>query len=207
MSTYEGLLFLHVTATAFWLGAELLVEILVHRAERQGNPAAMRRLFDEFNALDPIFMPATLVVLATGIAMVIDGAWSFGEPWIVIGLSGFAFIYLYGFGYLQPQVNRLQAMSEGEAATGSEAQALIRRFFALWRIETAVLLVLVFDMTVKPTGEDTGTLVVMVVVLVIAIADSLWRARAVAQHSASRPGIHQAGVSNGEQSARGVGEP
>ena len=133
MSIYEGLLFLHVTSVAFWLGAELLVEILVHRAERQGNPKAMRRLFDEFNALDPILIPATLVVLATGIAMVIDAAWPFGEPWIVIGLSGFAFIYLYGFGYLQPQVHRLQAMSDGEAATGPEAQALMRRFFALWR--------------------------------------------------------------------------
>lgn len=195
MTSYELLLFLHVSAVAFWLGAELLVEILVHRAERQGNPAAIRRLFDEFNALDPISMPVTLVVLATGIAMVIDGAWSFGEPWIVIGLSGVAFIYLYGFGYLQPQVNRLQAMSEDQAATGPAAQALMRRFFALWRIETAVLFLLVFDMTVKPTGEDTGTLVVMAAALVVAIAYSLWRARAIAQHSASRPGIHHAGDS------------
>ena len=179
MSAYEGLVFLHVTSVAFWLGAELLVEILVHRAERQGDPAAMRRLFDEFNALDPIFMPTTLVVLATGIAMVIDGPWSFGSLWTVIGFSGFGFIYLYGFGYLQPQVNRLQAMSEGEAATGPEAQALMRRFFSLWRIETAVLFLLVFDMTVKPTGEDTGTLVVMAAALVVAIAYSLWRARAI----------------------------
>jgi uncharacterized membrane protein len=189
VSTYELLLFLHVTSVAFWLGAELLVEMLVHRAERQGDPAAMRRLFDEFNALDPIFMPTTLVVLASGIAMVIDVAWSFGSLWIVIGLSGFAFIYLYGFGYLQPQVNRLQAMSEGEAATGPDAQALMRRFFALWRIETAVLLLLVFDMTVKPTGEDTGTLVVMAAALVVAIAYSLWRARAIGSPGKRLPSL------------------
>lgn len=193
MSTYEGLLFLHVTSVAFWLGAELLVEILVHRAQRQGDPAAMRRLFDEFIALDPILLPATLVVLATGLAMALDGPWSFGTTWIVIGLAGFAFIYLYGFGYLQPQVNRLRAMSEGEAAAGPEAQALMRRFFALWRVETTVLLLLIFDMTVKPIGEDTGTLVVMAAALVVAIAYALWRARATAHHSASRPGIGDRG--------------
>jgi hypothetical protein len=42
-----------------------------------------------------------------------------------------------------------------------------------------VLLLLVFDMAVKPTAEDTGTLVAMAVVLVAAIGYSLWRARAI----------------------------
>jgi uncharacterized membrane protein len=177
--TYEILLFLHVSSAAFWLGAELLVEILVHRAERQGDPAAVRRLFDELNALDPIFVPATLLVLATGIAMVIDGPWSFDSLWIVIGLAGFAFIYGYGFGYLQPIVKRVHAMGRGADSFDGETHALMRRFFTLWRIETVVLLLLVFDMAVKPTAEDTGTLVAMAVVLVAAIGYSVWRARAI----------------------------
>jgi uncharacterized membrane protein len=168
----------------------LLLDILVFRAQRQGNPAAARRLFDELNALDPVFFPATLLVLATGVAMVIDGPWSFGSTWIVIGLAGFASIYLYGFGCMQPQVNRLRTMGEGEAASGPEAQALLRRFFALWRIETAAVVLLVFDMTVKPTGDDSGTLVAMAAVLAVAVAYSLWRGKttAVLRHPPARTG-------------------
>jgi uncharacterized membrane protein len=177
MDAYELLLFLHVLSVAFWLGAELFVEILVFRGQRQGNAAAVRGLFDELNALDPVMIPATLLVPATGIVMVIDGPWSFGSTWIALGLAGFAFIYLYGFGCMQPQVNRLRTMGEGESAFGPEAQALMRRFFALWRIETAALVLLVFDMTIKPTGDDGGTLVAMAAALAAAVAHSLWRGR------------------------------
>ena len=76
METYEVLLFLHLSAIAFWLGGELLFNILVFRAERQGDAATVRRLFEETSALDPIFLPATVVVLATGILMTIDAGWS-----------------------------------------------------------------------------------------------------------------------------------
>lgn len=176
MATYEILLFLHVSSVAFWLGAELLIDILVFRAERQRDAAAVRRLFDELNALDPIFLPATLLVLATGIWMTIEAGWSFGSLWIVLGLAGFAFIYLYGFLYMEPQLKRVRVMIEREGGLGSQAQALMHRFFVLWRIETIVLLLLVFDMTVKPTGDDVGTLVLMAAAFVVGSGYLLWRA-------------------------------
>ena len=179
MDAYEVLLFLHVSSVAFWLGAALLIEILVFRAERQRDAAAVRRLFDELNALDPIFLPATLLVLATGVLLTIDGPWSFGDLWIALGLVGFAFIYLYGFLYMEPQVKRVRAVAEDERGLGPQAQALVRRFFTLWRVETVVLLLLVFDMTVKPSGDDVATLVFMAGVFVASSAYLLWRAGSV----------------------------
>ena len=176
MATYEILLFLHVSSVAFWLGAELLIDILVFRAEGQRDAAAVRRLFHELNALDPIFLPATLLVLATGIGMTIDAGWSFGSLWIVLGLAGFAFIYLYGFLYMEPQLKRVRVMLEREGGLGPQAQALMHRFFVLWRIETIVLFLLVFDMTVKPTGDDVGTLVLMAAAFVVGSGHLLWRA-------------------------------
>ena len=179
MDTYEILLFLHLSSVAFWLGAELLIDILVFRAERQGDAAAVRRLFDELGALDPIFLPATAVVLATGVLMTIDAGWSFDSLWIVLGLAGFAFIYLYGFLYLEPQVKRARAVIEREDGLGPQAQALVRRFFLRWRIETLLLFLLVFDMTVKPTGDDAGTLLLMAAVLLAPSIYLLWRAGSV----------------------------
>jgi uncharacterized membrane protein len=176
VDTYEILLFLHVSSVAFWLGAELLIDILVLRAERQGEAAAVRRLFDELGALDPVFLPATVLVLATGVLMTIDAGWSFDSLWIVLGHAGFAFIYLYGFLYLEPHVKRARAMIEREDGLGPQAQALMRRFFLLWRVETVVLFLVVFDMTVKPAGDDVGTLVLMAAVLLGSSLYLLWRA-------------------------------
>jgi uncharacterized membrane protein len=176
MDTYELLLFLHLSAVAFWLGGELLFDILVFRAERQRDPTTVRKLFDESSALDPIFLPATVVVFATGILMAIDAGWSFDSVWVVIGLAGFAFIYLYGFLYLEPQVKRARAMIEREGGLGPQAHALVRRFFTLWRLETVVLFLLVLDMALKPVGEDVATLAFMGAVFVAAALFLLWRA-------------------------------
>lgn len=179
MDFYEFLLFLHVSSVAFWLGSELLVEILVFRAERRADTAAVRRLFDELNALDPIFLPATLLVLLTGLLMTIQGPWSFGDLWILFGLGGFGFIYIFGFLYLQPQVNRVQEMIARDGGMTTQTQGLLRRFFVLWRIETVVLLLIVFDMTVKPANDDLGTLVLMAATFIVASGYLLWRARSI----------------------------
>jgi uncharacterized membrane protein len=179
MDTYELLLFLHFSSVIFWVGGTLLVEILAFRADRQADAATMKKLFDELNALDPVFIPATLLVLVSGVLLVIDGPWSFGALWIVLGLAGFGFIYVYGFLYLDPQVKRMQTMVEPDGGIGPQAQAILRRFFVLWRIETVVLVLVVFDMTVKPTGEDAETLLLMAAVFAIASAYSLLRARSM----------------------------
>jgi hypothetical protein len=60
-----------------------------------------------------------------------------------------------------------------------EAYALARRLMTFARLDYVVLFLVVFDMAVKPTGDDLGALVLMGVVLVVSAGYFGWRARSV----------------------------
>lgn len=48
------------------------------------------RVFDEGVALaNTIFIPSSLLVFVFGIWLTIEGPWSFGDLWIVLGLVGY----------------------------------------------------------------------------------------------------------------------
>lgn len=175
MATYELLLFVHLSAVILWLGSEVFAHMLAFRAIRQRDTAALQKLFYDVNAFDQILVPAALIVPVSGILLVIQGPWSFDDPWIVLGLSGFGLVFVYGFLYLQPLVNRARAMIERERGMGPESWVVVVRFFVLWRIETVVLFVIVFAMTIKP--RDAVTLSLIVGFVAAASAYLLWRAR------------------------------
>jgi hypothetical protein len=63
---------------------------------------------------------------------------------------------------------------------------LIRRVFALLRVDLVFLFAIVFAMTVKPTTDDVALLLIVAAVIVTLTALFLSRARAVAVESASQ---------------------
>ncbi len=91
---YELLLFVHITCLIVWLGAGILFHMLGFRADRAGDESPMRRIFDDLVAVaNTVFIPSSLLVLVFGILLTLDGPWSFGDLWIVLGLAGFAIIF------------------------------------------------------------------------------------------------------------------
>jgi uncharacterized membrane protein len=169
--TYTILLFLHITAVILWLGAGTMVDLLALRAERQDDPTAMQKIVDDVDSLsNTFFIPAALAALVFGILLVIDGPWSFGSLWIILGLAGFGVSFLMGVLYFAPVTKRLNGIIERDGGMSAEAFATARRMLAFGRIETVVLFLVAFDMVAKPTGGDTGTLVLMAGVLVAGIA-------------------------------------
>ena len=66
-----------------------------------------------------------------------------------------------------------------------EALSEGRKLLTLARIDYIVLLLVVLDMVVKPTGDDVGLLVVMAAILVAGVAYVLWRARALTPPAAA----------------------
>ena len=69
--------------------------------------------------------------------------------------------FLLGIGVLSPTAKRIEAVGPESA----EGQMLIRRVFSLLRVDLLFLFAIVFAMTVKPTGDDVGTIVVAGVIL------------------------------------------
>ena len=165
------LVFLHIAAATIWLGAALTVQLLVLRAERARDPAALRSTTDGAEWLATrLFIPASLSVLLLGVLLVLDGPWSFGDLWIVIGLAGYAASFLVGILYFKPEGDRLAKELAERGPEEPDLAARIRRLNAVSWLELVVLFLVLADMALKPTGDDVGALVVGAAVFVAAAA-------------------------------------
>ena len=168
MSRYELYLFIHIAAAIIWLGGGLFSFILGARANRMDDHVRMKGIVDDLAALAKlIFIPAGLIVVAMGVLMVVDGPWSFGELWIVLGLLGYLATFITGVAVFEPTVRKISSEVEREGGFGAGALRETRRLLILGRIDTLVLFMVVAVMTVKPTGDDVGVLVALAVLLAL----------------------------------------
>jgi uncharacterized membrane protein len=164
MSYYEVLLFLHIAAAAVWLGAGFFLQMLIFRAESSDDGGLTQGIASNSGWMaQRIFIPASLVVLVVGVLLTIEGPWSFGDLWIVLGLAGYAVSFLIGILFLEPEGKRIgAAMAAGDQG---QAAARIRRINAVSRIELTILYLVVAAMALKPTGDDVGTLILFAAAL------------------------------------------
>jgi uncharacterized membrane protein len=169
MSYYEILLFLHIGAATVWLGSGFFLQMLIFRAQRAGDVGLTRGIASNSGWMaQRIFIPASLAVLILGILLTIEGPWSFGDLWIVLGLAGYAASFLIGILFQEPEGKRIHAAME--AGDQTRAAFLISRINAVARIELVILYLVVAAMALKPTGDDGLTLILCAVVLLGALA-------------------------------------
>lgn len=141
----------HVVVAVFWVGGGLTLTVLGLRAESLDDPAEIATLARQAAFVgEKIFAPAGLVVLAMGIAMMINTDWGWGTFWIDAGLIGYASSFVVGVAVLSPLAKRIVASSEQNGATHPETVALINRIMLIARVDVAVLLLVVADMVTKP---------------------------------------------------------
>lgn len=151
MSRYELLLFAHVLAASAWVGAALLSAVLIELASRARDRAWIMR-FGEFDdtLAKVLFIPAALITLVAGIALVFDGPWGFvDDGWVLAGLIIFGAIFAVGLGAFLPTSKRLVALGNS-GAPQAEVDALLQRLRLLSWLDVALLALAVFVMTVKP---------------------------------------------------------
>ena len=169
MSYYEVLLFLHVATAIVWLGSGFFLQMLVWRAGALDDRPLLQGVANNSGWMaQRIFIPASLAVLVFGILLTIEGPWSFGDLWIVLGLAGYAFSFLVGIGFIEPEGKRIAAAM----AAGDQGRAAfhIGRINTVSRIELVVLYLVVAVMALKPDGDDTATLVLCAALLLGALA-------------------------------------
>jgi hypothetical protein len=189
MSLYELLLFLHIVATIIWIGAGFLSLVLgTSYAAGDDEPAMQRFLRDQERLAVRLFIPASLAVVLLGIALVIESdAWSFDQLWIVLGLIGYAATFVTGLFLIKPTIERIGAMELDSGRITSSMRTEIRKLIVKSRLDYVVLMLVVFDMVVKPTGDDTGVLIGMALVLLAGIAYILMRLRALDSEASVQP--------------------
>lgn len=185
MSRYEIFQLLHVVAAIAWLGGGLLLQIQAIRADRANDTDGLRKVLEDVVALaNTLFIPASLLVLVFGLAMVFDGPWSFSQLWIVLGLVGYAATFATGLFVLKPRSERIVALLEGEGMT-PRALGELQQLVALSRVDYAVLYAVVAVMVLKPTGDDVGVLVVLAAIVAGTAVWAVRRARSVGTETAA----------------------
>ena len=160
MSRYDLLVFLHIAATIVWIGAGFLIALLVFGAERAGDRVKQAGHHRDVGWLAPrLFIPASMATLVFGILLVLDGPRSFGDPWILVGLTGWAVSFLLGFFYFKPEGERIGALVEQHGPDHPEVERRLHRLNIVDRIQLTILFLVVADMVIKPTGDDAGVLI------------------------------------------------
>jgi len=148
---YAVFKWVHVTGAVLWVGGGLTLTILALKAERSSDPAEMAMIARQAAFVgERVFAPIGLVVLAMGIAMVVNLDLDWGTSWIVIGLVGYAITFLTGLLVLGPQAKRIGQLIESAGAEAAETQTAIKRILLIARVDEGVLLVVIAAMILKP---------------------------------------------------------
>ncbi|MEA2125274.1 MAG: putative integral rane protein [Solirubrobacteraceae bacterium] len=134
---YTLLLTLHILAVAAWMGSAVTQQLLAVQLGRT------QVYSDQINWFSTKWFPAISGITALfGILLWIDGPWDFGEPWILIAVV----LWLVSAGTGATQLGR-----RVEKWAGREPdQKTWDEFRLIARIDLVVLVLVVFDMVMKP---------------------------------------------------------
>lgn len=178
MSYYEILLFLHIAGATIWLGSAFMLQALFYRAKKTDDMVLIERISANTQWLaQRVFIPTSLIVIVLGVLLTIEGPWAFDQLWIALGLAGFAATFLLGIGLIEPTGKRLHAAMAQYGPADPRSMREGDRIDALSKLDLVLLFVVVFDMALKPTADDVGTLVIGGAALLLAIANVVRVAR------------------------------
>jgi len=163
MTWYEFLLFVHVTAAVIWLGGAFTFQMYGAVVRRGGDPEEMARFAGRAGALaERMFVPASLLVVLAGVGLMFEGNWDWDQLWVLFSLVTFAASFATGLLVISPMAKQIPVVGP----TTPAGQALIRRLFAILRVDLAYMYAIIFAMVIKPTADDGWTIAVAAAVLV-----------------------------------------
>lgn len=150
MTRYELWAFVHVSAAVVWIGGGVAAQAFGILAQRSGDPARSAAFGRDMAFIGPkVFMPAALIVFVTGVILTEDGNWSWSEPFVWLGIVGWAIVAFTAFAFLTRAMGRVGARLAAEGPS-PELGAEVRKLVLLARLLILVLFAIVFLMVVKP---------------------------------------------------------
>jgi len=148
MELRDILLVLHIAGAGTWLGANIVQAVAPSMAAKQG-PAAAAGWFRIAAGLSTrLYMPAAIVLLATGIWMVlIDDAYGFGTTFVTIGFGMIIIGTLFGiFVFERGSIRAADAIDSGDQTAVKTARGRLAGFGIL---DTLLLLFTITAMVLR----------------------------------------------------------
>ena len=148
---YSAFKAIHVLAAVIWIGGGAFLTILGVAAERKNDPVELATIARQAATVgEKLFAPAGLVVVAMGIAMMVNTDWGWGRFWVIAGLVGYAITFVTGVGVLAPLAKKVTALVDDKGPADPETMAAIGKVLMIARVDIALLLLVVVDMVTKP---------------------------------------------------------
>ncbi len=147
---YKAIVFVHVFAAIVWVGGAFFFQVKIAQFKRANDNAGFLQLGKDAEHIGQrLFMPASVVVLLSGIAMVWYGPYAF-ELWITLALVGIVATALTGSLVLGPSGGKIARLAEEKGFDDPSVAAMRDRLITVSRLDYAVLVLVVLDMVFKP---------------------------------------------------------
>ena len=149
---YETLKYVHILSAIVWVGTGLYFQYQATRLNRIGDPERMAAFTKDIEFTGKtLLLPASILVLAMGIAMVLYAPFlEFEDTWIAIGLVGSIATAVTGSVFIGPTAGKIGWLIEEQGPASPEVQAATRKIFMVSRIDQVVLLLVIAAMVYKP---------------------------------------------------------
>jgi hypothetical protein len=138
---YQTLLVVHILAGTAWVGGAFVIQTTTQRTFRLGGRPAVDRARTDLAWADTwLAIPAPLLVVGTGIAMVVvNTGWRFAQTWIWLAMATFG-IYQALALTVGARLYRQEEKTQGDQPTRS----LLRLGNVLLALLTGIVVLMVF---------------------------------------------------------------
>ncbi len=143
---------LHVISIVVWVGGDVTLTTLGIVFERRRDGEALAQL-GKMGAWvgTRVYTPALFAVLGFGIALVEKGGFGWNQFWIDFALAGWAIAATVGVGFVGPELGRIDKAAAEFGPESEEVGRRVKRLFTVFRFDTVLLILIVLDMTAKPS--------------------------------------------------------
>jgi uncharacterized membrane protein len=151
-ASYQIYLALHVVAVVVWVGGDVTLTTLgiVFERRRDGETLAALGKMGAWVGTR-IYTPALFAAFGLGVALVEKGHWGWSTFWIDFAIVGWGIASTVGVGFVGPELGRIDEAARTHGPDSAEVARRVKRLFTVFRFDTALLLLIVLDMTAKPS--------------------------------------------------------
>ncbi len=155
MGLHDWLMFFHILGAIVWVGAVVLMNAMMARANRALDRTAVLRLSRELEWVGPwLIGTSSAVVIGAGIWLVfVEEGLAFSQLWIVLSLVLVAVSSIQGI-YSGPEGKRILLLADERGAEDREVRRRLGRLLWLARLDVLILVAVLWLMVFKPGGPS-----------------------------------------------------
>jgi uncharacterized membrane protein len=149
---YNVYLALHVVSSVIWVGGDLTLTTLGVRFERVSDGPTLAALGKMGAWIGTrVYTPASVAAIAFGIALMAEGDLDWSQFWVIWGLVGWTIAFTVGVSFVGPELGRIDQAAQKHGPESDEVRRRVRRLFAIFRFDTALLTSILIVMVAKPS--------------------------------------------------------